>query len=328
MNLSEENILSVNEHNFNEIVLQMFHDQVKHVIPYQEFVKFIGINPEEVNRVEEIPFLPTGLFKSHIIHRNPAQATSFFASSGTTGQTPSKHWHTEEDLSRYKTTVKLGFERFFGSLEGLSILALLPSYAERQNASLVHMVQHWMEESGHQTCGFFLNQLDQLHNQLIENEKAEVKTVLIGVSFALLDFAETFPFPLKNTLLLETGGMKGRREEITRNQLHSILKNAFHCPIYSEYGMTELSSQAYTTGGNRFSLPPWLGAYVQKEDNPLGPKIKTGKGRLCLVDLANVNSCAFISTSDIGHLHEDGTFEVLGRLDYSDIRGCNLMVEL
>lgn len=248
-----------------------------------------------------------------------------FTSSGTTGAKTSQHVVT--DISLYEKSFLKAFEHFYGPVSHYCILALLPAYLEREGSSLVYMVDSLITKSRHSNSGFYLNNLDDLKKQLMLLQKKGQKTLLIGVSFALLDLAETMRFPLKNTIVMETGGMKGRRREMIRSELHQILKNAFGVEqIHSEYGMTELLSQGYSKGHGIFNCPPWMKVLIRDTEDPLSIQ-KSGKnGGINIIDLANLNSCPFIATQDLGKVHPNGSFEVLGRFDHSDIRGCNLMV--
>ena len=247
-----------------------------------------------------------------------------FTSSGTTGSVASKHYVT--DLNLYEQSYLKGFESSYGPIDAYCVLALLPSYLERDGSSLIYMVNDLIDKSKHPYSGFFLSDLPKLESVLRELETQKQKTLLIGVSFALLDFAETFKLELEHTIVMETGGMKGRRKELIRKELHEQLKRGFCLQhIHSEYGMTELLSQAYSLGDSLFECPPWMKILVRDTEDPLSllPKGKTGG--INVIDLANVNSCSFIATQDLGKLYESGKFEVLGRFDHSDIRGCNLM---
>ena len=276
------------------------------------------------NPKPEFPFLPVSFFKTHRIASFTGEAAKVFTSSGTTGAETSRHF--VPDLKLYEESFTRGFCHFYGDPAQYAFLCLLPSYLEREGSSLIYMAQRLIELSGQPDSGFFLQAEGKLLETLVHREKEGLKTILLGVSFALLDFAEKHPFPLKHTLIMETGGMKGRRRELTRAELHATLQAAFDVPvIHSEYGMTELMSQAYSKGEGRYHCPPWMRVFVRDEDDPFSLHSK-GAGLLCIADLANVYSCSFIETADAAMVYEDGSFEVLGRMDNSDIRGCSLLV--
>lgn len=248
-----------------------------------------------------------------------------FSSSRTTGTEPSLHYVS--DISLYEKAFTQAFNHFYTSTDQWCILALLPSYLEREGSSLVYMCQHLVEKTGKKNSGFYLNDFRKLADTITVNEQRGIKTLLIGVSFALLDFAHAYPMPLKNTVIMETGGMKGRRKEMIRQELHAILKEAFLLNvIHSEYGMTELLSQAYSSGNGIFHCPPWMKVFVRDSNDPLSESIP-GQGGINIIDLANINSCCFISTQDIGRVYDDGTFEILGRFENAEVRGCNLLIE-
>ena len=315
---------SFSEDEFNEKSLEVFRFQAKFNAVYGKFLEHLRVEPNRISKVDDIPFLPIELFKSHkIVVGENHPNTLVFSSSGTSGMTPSKHFVAKPDL--YHKSFLKAFERFYGSPEDYRILALLPSYLEREGSSLIYMVNSLIEKSKHRASGFFLDNRNKLRKLL--SEPTDRKTLLIGVSFALLDLVEEEPIDLKNTIVMETGGMKGRRKEITRKELHRTLCKGFGVEaIHSEYGMTELLSQAYSKGHAHFRCPPWMKILIRDAQDPFS-KVSNGKsGGINVIDLANLYSCSFIATSDLGKLHQDGTFEVLGRMDYSDMRGCNLMV--
>jgi phenylacetate-coenzyme A ligase PaaK-like adenylate-forming protein len=315
-----------NDDAFGQISLRTFHYQYKANAVYKEFSILLGTPVEDKLSVEKIPFLPVELFRTHKIQCGTSAAEKIFTSSGTTGQATSKHF--VKDLAVYDSSLVRGFEMFYGPASDYCILALLPSYLEREGSSLVYMVQKLMKLSGHPENGFYLYD----HNRLSETIKnlitARQKTLLIGVSFALLDFSKQFPIPLpEDFIVMETGGMKGRRKELVREELHEILCKRFQIPtIHSEYGMTELLSQAYSFGNGLFRTPPWMKILIRDMNDPFRflPPGKTGA--INIIDLANIHSCSFIATQDLGRINKDGYFEVLGRFDNSDVRGCNLMV--
>ena len=308
---------------FEKRALQTFHRQAENNPVYREFIRLLKIHPADVKKPGEIPFLPIELFKTHEIKTGSFSPRIVFESSGTTAATSSRHFVKNATL--YENSFIKAFEMFYGNPRDFCFLALLPSYLERGGSSLVYMCQKLIEKSNYRQSGFFLNDYPKLVETLHQNEQENVPTVLIGVSFALLDLAENHPMPLKNTIIMETGGMKGRRAEITRTELHHRLQSAFHLKdIHSEYGMTELLSQAYSKGNGIFHPPPWMKIFFREINDPLTLTKKSGG--INIIDLANVDSCAFIATGDLGRLHPSGGFEILGRLDNSDVRGCNLMV--
>lgn len=314
-----------NEKQFVDHALSTFNYQYQHIPVYREFCEFLKIKPQAVQSLKDIPFLPIQFFKSHKI-KTPNRSTDIvFTSSGTTGNQTSKHFVT--NLSLYENSFRKGFEHFYGAVSDYCILALLPAYLEREGSSLIYMVEDMIKASGHSSSGFYLNNLEELVQTLTHLEATKTKTLLIGVSFALLDLAENFNLNLKHTVVMETGGMKGRRKEMIRQELHQILKTGLGTQlIHSEYGMTELLSQGYSKGNGLFHCPPWMRILARDTEDPFSYK-STGKtGGLNVIDLANLYSCAFIATQDLGKVYGDNSFEVLGRFDHSDIRGCNLMV--
>lgn len=305
--------------------LDVYRFQYHNNVVYQTFCRHLGKRPDIVKHLVDIPFLPIGFFKSKHIFTGKQNHEVIFSSSGTTGSTTSKHYVASLDL--YQKSYRQAFEQFYGNVEEYCILALLPSYLEREGSSLIYMVDDLIRKSKHQDSGFYLDDISSLHEKIQQLDSQGQKTLLIGVSFALLDFVEHHPMELTNTIIMETGGMKGRRKELIRNELHDILSKGFGVPtIHSEYGMTELLSQAYSQGNGLFRTPPWMEVLIRDTEDPLSLQ-KTGKtGGLNIIDLANVHSCSFIATQDLGKIHQDGSFEILGRFDHSDIRGCNLMV--
>ena len=308
--------------NFNTLALATFQKQLDKSSVYKAFCKALGKDSGTINSWKEIPFLPISFFKTHrVCEDRPIVHT--FESSGTGGN---RSQHLVNDLSLYEQSFFPTFKKYLETpLEEVSILALLPSYLERNSSSLVYMVNKLLPQA-HGTSGFFLDNFEALHNQLFQNESKGLKTLLIGVSFALLDFSEQFPMVLKHTTIMETGGMKGRREELTRSELHAQLCQAFQVNvIHSEYGMTELFSQAYSKGNGIFVCPPWMKVACRDLQDPLALLPNGKRGALNIIDLANQNSCAFIATEDLGIVHENGTFEILGRINHSEIRGCNLL---
>ena len=322
------NLLSVTPQNFEETALAVFNFQYLQNPVYNQFCKALHIEPAKINTLNKIPFLPIAFFKTHIVTTTQFEAAALFESSGTTQTINSKH--LVKDIALYEQSFSAAFNLFYGDPKDWCIIALLPSYLERKNSSLVMMADKLIEQSGHAQSGFYLNELEKLHDTLLQLEKQQQKTLLIGVTFALLDFAEQYPIPLQHTTIMETGGMKGRREELTRQEVHEILCTSFKVnKIHSEYGMTELLSQAYSKGNGIFNCPPWMKILLREEDDPLSVQVpnnsKTLSGAINVIDLANVYSCSFIATDDAGKLYADESFEVLGRLDNSDIRGCSLL---
>jgi hypothetical protein len=326
-------IFSVNEVAFETLALEQLKFQYRDNAVYKAYVDAMHIDPAKINSLSQIPFLPVQFFKTHLVKTTEFEPTAIFESSGTT-QTINSH-HLVNDIEFYRQSFLKGFELFYGPVSGWCILGLLPSYLERKNSSLVFMVDELIRQSDHSQSGFYLYDHDKLLTTLKQLEATKQKTLLIGVSFALLDFAEKYSLPLENTIIMETGGMKGRKEEIVRSELHEILKKQFHLNvIHSEYGMTELLSQAYSKGNGIFHCPPWMKVLIRDEEDPLSvqtfPLIThdsrlTIKGVINIIDLTNIYSCSFIATNDAGILYSDGGFEVIGRIDNSDIRGCSLM---
>jgi phenylacetate-coenzyme A ligase PaaK-like adenylate-forming protein len=313
------------EQDFKSLALEIFNFQFENNPVYRSFCDLLYIHPSDVKAIEEIPFLPIQFFKSHEVLSARSDVPITFTSSGTTGSTTSKHIVTDLDI--YKTSFTKGFEHFYGPIENYVILALLPSYLEREGSSLIYMVNTMIKKSNHPESGFYLNNLEDLKNHLIALDKKDTKILLIGVSFALLDLIETYPFNLKNTIVMETGGMKGRRKELIRTELHKLLKAGFGVDtIHSEYGMTELLSQAYSKGDGLFNCPNWMRIVTRDTEDALSIQSFGKTGGINVIDLANMNSCSFIATQDLGRVYKNGSFEIIGRFDHSDIRGCNLMV--
>ena len=313
------------EASFNAAALAVFKHQFEHNSVYRSFCDLLYKHPSEVKRVQQIPFLPIQFFKSHTIVSNIKSADATFTSSGTTGSIVSKHFVS--DLEIYKQSFRRGFKSFYGAIEEYTVLALLPSYLEREGSSLVYMANDMITQSNQPESGFYLHDLEALKNTLLKLEAKRQKTLLIGVSYALLDLIEAHSFKLKHTTVMETGGMKGQRKELVKSELHTILKEGFGVDkIHSEYGMTELLSQAYSYGNGVFSTPTWMKILTRDPEDALSIQPIGKSGGVNIIDLANINSCAFIATQDLGKIHSNGTFEILGRFDESDIRGCNLMV--
>jgi len=309
---------------FNTLALEIFQFQYKNVKVYQEFCDLLKVHPPKVNNIQDIPFLPIQFFKSHQIIAEYTNSEKVFTSSGTTGNITSNHFVA--NLSLYKESFTKAFKHFFGTIEEFTILALLPSYLEQGSSSLVFMVDELIKQSKSSHSGFYLHNTSDLIEKLDFLEQTNQKTILLGVSYALLDLIEAQPFQLKNTIIMETGGMKGRRKEMIKEELHSILKKGFGIKeIYSEYGMTELLSQAYSKGNGLFNCPPWM-KVITRDTEDAQTYISEKTGGINVIDLANLYSCSFIATQDLGKCYNDESFEILGRFDDSDIRGCNLMV--
>jgi len=316
------NIKSTKE--FNALALDVFKFQFENNKVYRSFCDLLYKHPSEVKTVEDIPFLPIEFFKTREILSVKEKPVISFSSSGTTGSVTSKHHVT--DLSVYEKSYLNGFRQFYDNIEDYVVLALLPSYLEREGSSLIYMVDDLIKKSKHPESGFYLNNLNEINEKLIALNKSGQKALLIGVSFALLDLIEKYQFKLKNTIVMETGGMKGRRKEIIRPELHQLLKDGFGVSeIHSEYGMTELLSQAYSKGNGIFECPPWMKVFTRDTEDPLSIQKANKTGGINVIDLANINSCSFIATQDLGKKYNDESFEILGRFDHSDVRGCNLM---
>ncbi len=322
----EERIFSVSEEEaFETLALDVFRFQHGGCSVYRRFCDALDVDVNAVQTIKDIPFLPVELFKKHRIVSFPGDEAVAFSSSGTTGSMPSRHYIY--DLGIYEKSFLQSFRLFYGNPADYCILALLPAYLERKGSSLVYMADRLIQASDHPLSGFYLDELDKLSANLEHLMAEGQKVLLLGVSFALLDLAEQHPMTLRNTIIMETGGMKGRRREMIRAELHQVLCDAFdQKAIHSEYGMTELLSQAYSTGDGLFVTPPWMRILIRESNDPLAYLAVGRTGGVNIVDLANLYSCSFIATQDLGRLHPDGAFEVLGRFDNSDVRGCNLMI--
>jgi phenylacetate-coenzyme A ligase PaaK-like adenylate-forming protein len=324
--VSNSDLFSIsNQKQFEKIALKTFRYQYENNLVYQEFCDLLHTNVQKVKTLQQIPFLPIQFFKSHTVVSNNEAPQAIFTSSGTTGMTTSQHLVT--DVSLYEESYRRGFSQFYGNIENYVVLALLPSYLEREGSSLIYMVEDLIQLSNQPESGFYLNNHDELIEKLIELDSQGQNVILIGVTYALLDLIEKRKFQLQNTIIMETGGMKGKRKEMIREELHQQLCAGFGvASIHSEYGMTELLSQAYSLGEGIFECPSWMQILIRDTEDALS-YITNGKtGGINVIDLANRNSCAFIATQDLGKKYANGTFEVLGRFDNSDIRGCNLMV--
>jgi len=322
----QDKIFTVPQPDFGQLALEVFLFQYHNNALYRSFVNAIGIDPLAVSNMAGIPFLPISFFKSHEVMAGSFTPEIIFESSGTTNTGNSRHLVRSAGL--YRESFKKAFEIFYGKISDWCIVGLLPSYLERRHSSLVMMVDELIASSNNKDSAFYLYEYDKVAELIKKNEAAGQKTLLIGVTFALLDFAEIFRFSLHHTVVMETGGMKGRKKEITRQEVHGILQGAWQVnTVHSEYGMTELLSQAYSFGNGLFTCPPWMKILLRDEDDPLTVKGFSGtqNGLVNVIDLANIYSCAFIGTDDMGILHADGSFEIAGRMDSSDVRGCSLM---
>jgi phenylacetate-coenzyme A ligase PaaK-like adenylate-forming protein len=310
---------------FEREAMKTFRFQAINNDVYRRFIALLGIDISKVQELQQIPFLPIEFFKSHDILSSKNPIEQVFTSSGTTGVVQSRHLVT--DLHVYEQSFTQAFTHFYGNIENYVVLALLPGYLERKGSSLIYMVDDFIKKSHSKNSGFYLNELDSLSDMLIDLDAKGEKILLIGVTYALLDLLEKRKFQLKNTIVMETGGMKGKRKEMVRNELHELLGSGFGISkVHSEYGMTELLSQAYSLGDGIFETPPWMKILIRDTEDPFH-KLETGMtGGLNVIDLANINSCSFIATQDLGRKVADNKFEILGRFDHSDIRGCNLMV--
>ncbi len=314
-----------NQKQFEKIALKVFRFQYENNVVYRAFCEFLNIEKGNVKSLHQIPFLPIQFFKSHEVISSTDAIQQTFTSSGTTGMITSKHLVT--DVLLYEKSYRNAFSEFYGNIEDYAVLALLPSYLEREGSSLIYMVNDLIERSNNPNSGFYLHNYDELTAKLTELDASGQNVLLIGVTYALLDLIEQQKFELKNTIIMETGGMKGQRKEMIREELHEILCNGFGVnSIHSEYGMTELLSQAYSLGNGIFECPNWMSVLIRDTEDAL-TYVDYGKtGGINVIDLANINSCSFIATQDLGKKHPNNSFEVLGRFDNSDIRGCNLMV--
>ena len=335
MNTTEKNIelerrlFAASEENFNELAVEIFEFQYKNNELYRRYCDLLKTEVRTVDSIVKIPFLPISFFKTHEVKTGQFEPATVFESSGTTGSIPSKHFVNK--IALYKKSFTTAFNKFYGAADNYCILGLLPSYIERGNSSLVMMVDELIKRSNNTLSGFYLHDHEKLHSTILHNELVKQPTLLIGVTYALLDFAEKYPMQLRNTIVMETGGMKGRRKELTRKEVHEQLQLQLGISsVHSEYGMTELLSQAYSKGDGFFHCPPWMKVLIRSEDDPMdivnSDPDKSLAGVLNIIDHANLYSCSFIATEDTGKLHSNGSFEVLGRIDNSDIRGCSLMV--
>ncbi len=326
MSINRNDIFSINTADeFETLALEIFKYQYQGNAIYRKFCQHLDASESSVKSLLQIPFLPVTFFKTEKIVSYNEAPKIVFTSSGTTSGSISQHF--VKDVLLYQKSYRSAFEYFYGAITDYCILALLPSYIERDGSSLIYMVDDLIKKSGHPESGFYLNDLEGLQKKLAYLDAKGTKIVLIGVSFALLDLVEKYRFKLKNTIIMETGGMKGRRKELVRAELHRSLQQGFGVnSIHSEYGMTELLSQAYSSGDGIFKTPPWLKILIRDTEDPLSMGGHKKTGGVNIIDLANIDSCSFIATQDLGRSYQDGSFEILGRFDHSDVRGCNLMV--
>ncbi|KAA8481890.1 hypothetical protein BDE36_4024 [Arcticibacter tournemirensis] len=314
------------ESDFNQLAIETFQFQAAKNQVYSRFVEALGIDRDKVNEVSRIPFLPVEFFKSHPVKSGEYEPQIIFSSSGTTGMIQSRH--LVKEISLYEDSFLNGFNFFYGDISQYTILALLPSYLEREGSSLIYMVDELIKRSGQALSGYFLHNHRDLYTTLQKLQAEKQKVILIGVTYALLDFIEKYEIHFPDLIVMETGGMKGRRKEIIRSELHEMLCGGFGiASVHSEYGMTELLSQAYSKGDGIFQCPPWMKVLSRDVNDPLSYLEYGRTGGINIIDLANRYSCSFISTQDLGKVHPDGSFEIAGRFDNSDIRGCNLLVQ-
>ncbi len=316
-------IFNVLDSDFDDLAVSVYRYQYENNHVYRQFSDALYKNPDVVRSLEQVPYLPVSFFKSHQVMTSVFEPDIVFESSGTSATVNSRH--LVRDISLYEKSFVKGFNRLYGEIGEWCVIGLLPSYLEKGNSSLVYMIDKLMQLSAHPDSGFYLYDFARLKDKLSILEAMNQKTLLVGVTYALLDFAELFQIKLRHTVVMETGGMKGRRKELLRDEVHKRLCKAFEVDrIHSEYGMTELLSQAYSPGNGVFSCPPWMKILVRDEEDPLTVS-RYGKGVINVIDLANIYSCSFIATDDAGKLYDDGSFEVLGRTDGSDLRGCSLL---
>ena len=321
MNFSDKIFAVSTEEEFSQLALEVFRFQAQRCAPYRQYVELLGVDPTCVSRVEDIPFLPIELFKLRDVYCGNVEPEKVFTSSSTTGQTPSRHMM--QSLALYEQAFTRAFEQFYGNVEGWSIYGLLPNYLQREGSSLVYMVDRLIARCG--SGGFYLDEYEKLLSDMAADPKPKI---LLGVSYALWDLAEQYAPKLENTVVMETGGMKGYREELPKAEFHKILTSAFGVEkIHSEYGMAELTSQAYSSGDGVFYAPQWMRVLARDVNNPLKVLPQGSRGALNIIDLANLSSCAFIATQDVGRTYEDGAFMVEGRLSGAEVRGCNLLVQ-
>ena len=326
MSLSKEQVFSIsNNAQFNAAALRVFRHQAANCAVYAKFIEGLRVDASKIDRIEQIPFLPVEFFKSHAVVSNNYPVEVSFSSSGTTGITTSRHLVT--DVSWYVESFRRAFRLFYGDIKDYTLLALLPSYLEREGSSLIYMADDLIKQSENSDSGFYLYNYEDLYHQLKKQQQAKKPTLLIGVTFALLDFVDQYPINFPGLIVMETGGMKGKRKEMIREELHETLCKGFGVSaIHSEYGMTELLSQAYSKGNGIFNTPPWMRIITRDTNDPISLITCCKTGGVNIIDLANINSCSFIATQDLGKVYADGSFEILGRFDNTDIRGCNLLI--
>lgn len=324
--MDKQQVFSINNHSqFTETALQIFRHQAQTCTVYREFIRGLRVDAGAVAAIGQIPFLPIEFFKSHKVMSDNGPAELTFTSSGTTGITTSRHYIA--DVSWYTASFRKAFRSFYGDVKNYAILALLPSYLEREGSSLIYMADDLIKQSNNPDSGFFLYNHKEMYSRLKKLQQAQKPTLLIGVTFALLDFVESYRVDFPELIVMETGGMKGRRKEMIREELHKRLCEGFGvAAIHSEYGMTELLSQAYSKGDGIFYGPPWMKIITRDTNDPMSAVECDKTGGINVIDLANFNSCSFVATQDLGKVHVDGSFQVLGRFDNSDIRGCNLLL--
>ncbi|MFD2147491.1 LuxE/PaaK family acyltransferase [Mucilaginibacter antarcticus] len=326
MKPDKKHVFSVTNYNeFSTEALKIFRHQAINCTVYGDFISGLGVEADLITQVDQIPFLPIQFFKSRRILSANDDIQVSFTSSGTTGVITSSHHVT--DVTWYEESFQRAFSLFYGDITSFTILALLPAYLERPGSSLIYMAQDLITQSNNPNSGFYLYNHDDLHAQLLRQQASKKPTLLIGVTFALLDFVEQYKMNFPELIVMETGGMKGRRKEMIREELHTILCDGFGVDaIHSEYGMTELLSQAYSKGEGIFNCPPWMRILTRDTNDPLSSTTQSKTGGINVIDLANINSCSFIATQDLGRVYADGSFEILGRFDNADIRGCNLLI--
>jgi phenylacetate-coenzyme A ligase PaaK-like adenylate-forming protein len=315
---------------FLQEALQVFRYQATSNPLYNQYLKMLGVAIDKVTELQHIPFLPIEFFKSQQLITGSGTVEEIFTSSGTSGMVQSKHYVT--DVKLYEKSYRNAFELFYGNISDYCILALLPSYLERDGSSLIYMAADLIKQSTHSDSGFYLNNYEELLVKLEQLEQKKQKTILLGVTYSLLDIAELYTIQenrkdLQHTIIMETGGMKGKRREMIREELHRVLCSSFGVKaIHSEYGMTELLSQAYSKGEGKFNCPPWMRILIRDTTDPFSFLSTQQTGGINIIDLANVHSCSFIASQDLGKITADGSFEILGRFDASDVRGCNLLI--
>ena len=314
------------EKDFENLTLEVFRHQVLNNQVYSEFVSGLNISADKIVKIIDIPFLPVEFFKSNVVLTGDEKFQQIFTSSGTTGEQTSNHYI--KDIAFYEKVFTKTFESFYGTISDYTILTLLPSYHERKGSSLIYMMEKLIEKSGSMESGFYLDDFMKLTLMLKELQLQNKKTILFGVTYALLDFSSAYPMNFPDLIVMETGGMKGKRKEMVRDEVHELLCRGFGVnKIHSEYGMTELFSQAYSKGDGIFKAPPWMKILIRDPYDPLQSAGINKSGGINIIDLANIDSCVFLSSQDLGKVYEDSSFEVLGRFDFSDVRGCNLMID-